>query len=246
MKKLLLISLAFGMGTVVNAQTPTQVALTGFVSPTSTVYIDGSGSGAVKNILTVTARNNDPSVTFSAGAAFNYSVTVDGSTVTDPDGLGWTRVNAFDLAPGQTDDLTITQSFTTSLSPGNYEICVSLDNIAVTMPSFVLYVNGDANKKVCKTFPFDFTASVGSLEIPEISKISTVGDVMTVYVKNSSNQISVNILDITGRTVKSVVPSIGGQDFYQNVDISDLSSGVYIVAIQTENGISSAQKVFIQ
>lgn len=246
MKKLLLFTLALGLGTLVSAQTPTQVSLNSFISPTTTFYIDGSGSGAVKNILTVNATNNDGSVTFPAGAAFNYTVKIDGATVTDPDGLGWTRVNAFNLAPGQSDDLTITQSLSFTTSPGSYELCVSLENIAVTMPSFVLYVNGDANKQVCKTFPFDFTASVGSLEVPEISKITTSGDIMTVYVKNSSNQISVNVLDITGRTVKTVVPSIGGQDFYQNVDVSDLSAGVYIVAIQTENGISSAQKVFIQ
>jgi hypothetical protein len=246
MKKLLLLSLALGMGAAVSAQVPTQVSLNSFNSPTATVYIDGSGSGTVKNIINVNGTNNDAGVSFPAQAAYNYIVTVDGSPITDPDGTGWTRLNQFPFNSGQSDDFTITQSYSPNVSVGNYEICVSLENIAVTSPTLILYVNGDPNKKVCKTFAYDFTAGVGSVEVPEISKITTSGDIMTVYVKNSSNQIRVNVLDITGRTVKTVVPSIGGQDFYQNVDVSDLSAGVYIVAIQTENGISSAQKVFIQ
>ena len=69
---------------------------------------------------------------------------------------------------------------------------------------------------------------------------------MTVFVKNNSNVTELKLMSITGQVVKSIVASNGGQDFTESFDISNLTSGVYIVSIQTENGESQAQKVFVQ
>lgn len=244
MKKLLLFAFTLGLGTISYAQTPTNISINGFDSPTGTVYIDGSGSGNVVNILTVAVTNNDAGVDFNAGSVFSYAVTLDGNAVMDPDGLGWARNNSLNIPSGTSQSLILSQSFSTSVNPGNYELCVSLNNVVV--PPAGIYVNVDPNKQFCKSFDFDFTAGVGDMDVSEISRITTNGNLLTVYVKNASQNVQINLMSMTGQIVKTVSPNSSGQNFYQNIEIGDLTSGVYIVTIQTENGISAAKKVFIQ
>jgi len=249
MKKLLLFALSLGLGTISYAQTPTQVSVDAFVSPTGTVFIDGSGTGAVLTKIEVTITNNDANgVNFAAGSTFNYNVKLDGTKIDQPVAGGtteWGNLIAQDINANTSHGVTLTNSWAASTQPGSHEICVSLERIVVSVTPF-LYDNQDANKELCQDFTFDWATSVADLSRAEISSIKTHGDVMTVTVKNTNQQVQINILNITGQTVKTVIPSAGGQNFYQDIDISDLTSGVYIVTIQTENGVSAAQKVFVQ
>ena len=250
MKKILLFALSFGVGSMAFAQTPTHLSIDAFLSPTGTVYIDGSGSGNVLTEIIVTITNNDVNnINFAPGSNFNYNVKLDGTKVGDPDAAGnpteWVKSTALAINVGTSHDVTLTSSWPVSTEPGSHEICVSLERIQVVTTPY-LYGNEDTNKELCKDYTFDWATSVEDISKAQIEKVTTSGDLMTVFVKNSSQNIQINILSITGQTIKTVNPSASGQNFYQNIDISDLSSGVYIVTIQTENGVSAAQKVFVQ
>ncbi len=248
MKKLLLFSITLVLGSLSYAQSTTAISVDAILKPTGTVFIDGSGTGSVLTDIMITITNNDPSSTnFGVGSNFNYNVKLDGVKLDDPDlgGTEWVKTIALAVDANQSYDVTLTNSWAASTQPGSHELCVSLERIVVLVSPF-LYNNTDANKEFCSDFTFDWATSVGDLSKANISKITTSGDLMTVFVKNTNQNVQINVLSITGQTVKTVLPNAGGQNFYQNIDISDLTSGVYIVTIQTENGISAAKKVFIQ
>lgn len=247
MKKLLLFALSLGLGATGFSQgTPTNLSVNSFIQPTGTVYIDGTGNGNVLTTIEIEIQNNDPAVTFPSGAQISYGVTLDGTPLTDPNGTAWVKNLAVALAPNATQNVVLTSAWGASTTAGTHNLCASLNGVVIVAAPPVLYTNQDQNKQLCKDFTFDFASSVNNLSLAEISQIKTEGDVMTVFVKNSSNNAQVQIMSITGQIVKTVNAASGGQNFYQEINISDLTSGVYVVAIQTEKGISAAQKVMVQ
>jgi hypothetical protein len=247
MKKLLLFALSMSIGAASYAQgTPTNLSVNSYVQPTGTVYIDGTGNGNVLTTIEVEIQNNDQAVTFPGGAQISYGVTLDGTPFTDPNGTAWVKNVAVALAPNATQNMVLTSAWGASTTQGTHNLCVSLNGVVIVAAPPVLYTNQDQKKQLCADFTFDFASSVNDISLAEISQIKTEGDLMTVFVKNTSNQAQIQIMSITGQVVKTINSANSGQNFYQEINISDLTSGVYVVAIQTENGISAAQKVFIQ
>ena len=241
MKKLLLFALSLGIGTMSIAQT-TSISVDSYTEPSGTVYI---GASSPSNIIEVSVTNNSGSdYLANEGHSASFLVTVDGATLADPDGNNWVRPMSFDFTDGFTSNFIITQSWAPTEGPGSHELCVTL--VMILNGGTTPEPNMDANSKLCETYTFGFLAGIDDNKLIEISSIQTSGDIMTVFVKNAGHQAQINIMSITGQVVKTVVPSIGGQSFTENIDVSDLTAGVYIVTIQTENGISAAQKVFIQ
>jgi len=247
MKKLLLFALSLSLGAAGFSQgTPTNLSVNSFIQPTGTVYIDGTGGGNVLTTIEIEIQNNDAAVTFPSGAQFSYAVTLDGTPVTDPNGAAWVRNLAIALSPNATQNFVLTSAWGANTTTGTHNLCASLNGVVIVAAPPVLYTNQDQNKQFCADFTFDFASSVNDLSQAEISQIKTEGDVMTVFVKNTSNNAQVQIMSITGQIVKTINTTSAGQNFYQEINISDLTSGVYVVAIQTEKGISAAQKVFVQ
>lgn len=247
MKKLLLFALSLGLGfTGFSQGSTTKLSVNSFIKPTGTVYIDGTGNGNVLTTIEVEIQNNDASVTFPSGAQIKFSVSLDGTQVSDPNGAAWVRNLAIPLNSNATQNFVLTSAWGASTSPGSHNLCTSLDNVIIVGVPPTVYTNQDQNKQLCKDFTFDFASSVKDLSLAEISQIKTEGDLMTVFVKNTSNKAQIQIMSITGQIVKTVNANSSGQNFYQEINISDLTAGIYVVAIQTEKGISAAQKVMVQ
>lgn len=244
MKKLLLFTFLLGLTTITFGQiVNTEIEVTSYISPTGTIYIDGSGTGANLTTIEVNITNND-TVTFAGGfSVLTFGVIFEGNPLADPASTGWSFGLTNDFAPGTTQNFRLTDDWGASTTPGSRELCVSLNSV---LSGSTLYNNTDTEKELCQSFDFDFSIGIENIVGAEISEIKMTGDLMTVFVKNSTQQSQIQVMSITGQVVKTVNTAVGSQNFYQNIDISDLTAGVYIVTVQTENGKAAAQKVMIQ
>lgn len=240
MKKLLLFTLSIGLATLGFAQT--NVSVDSFLDPAGTVLVGDSGP---ENTIRINMTNNaGKDYLATENNTVSFSVTVDGVVLADPTGGNWIRPMTFDFLNGATEEFILAQTWVASQTPGNYEICVTIEMILEGGNS--PQSNTDANKQLCQSFDFANPTGINNLNSASISNVTTSGDIMNVFIKNASSQIQINVLDVTGRIVKTTTPVIGGQDFNERINISDLTSGVYIVTIQNDNGILSTQKVFVQ
>jgi hypothetical protein len=248
MKKLLLFALTMGLGTMSFAQ-KTKASVDSFVAPTGTITTEDPKNGSTT--ITVSVTNND-TMTYVVGTLLLYEVTVDGNLIENYDVSGikipWqTPLVSLPMAPGETQDFILTQTFGADIDPATAPICVKLKqviDVSVIPPLF--YGNDDQNDELCKDFVFAWPLGVSNVAVSSISNIKTEGDVMTVTVNNSSNFTQIQVMSVTGQVLKSVNASNAGGQFTENINISDLTSGLYIVTIQSENGATSAKKVFIQ
>lgn len=239
MKKILLFALSLGLGTMSFAQT--NISVDGYDNPVGTVYI---GASNPTNSIEVNITNNSGTdYLANEGHSATFSVTVDGIALTDPDGNNWVRPMSFDFTIGSTSNFILTQSWTPTEESGSHELCVTL--VSILKNGTTPEPNTDANSKFCDSFTFDFLAGINNNKV-EISKIQTNGDLMTISANNVGPQAQIKIMSITGQVVKTIAPATGSQNFRENIDISDLTSGVYIVTIQNETGVSAVQKVFVQ
>ncbi|MFT4753372.1 MAG: hypothetical protein ACI85Q_000913 [Salibacteraceae bacterium] len=248
MKKLLLFAVTMGLSTLSFAQTGL-ISVDAIISPSGTVTTQDPANGTSE--IRVTITNNETSFTYVANQTqFNFNIKVDGVLINDPAGSVSTPeilIPIFsDLAPGASIDLILATNWAAQGDPGQHEICVELIRIFANASTPPLITNTDQNKSFCDNFTFAWPVGISELNSAEISNIKTEGDVMTVSVINTSSVTELKLMSITGQVFKSVIASNGGQDFIESFDISNLSSGVYIVSIQTENGASQAQKVFVQ
>ncbi len=245
MKKLLLFAFTMGMSTMTFAQDGL-VSVDSYVSPTGTVTTEDPANGTT--LLEVEITNNESAFTYpGAFTQLSFEVTVDGNAINDPTTSApiWVKQINLDLAPGTSQNVTLATNWGAVGDPGSHEMCVKLTNILIASTG-TFVPNTDQNMEFCDDFDFAWPASVADLQTSEIANIKTTGDVMTVIVKNTSAVTEVKLMSITGQVVKTVTTSNGGQNFNQNFDISNLTSGVYIVTVQSENGATQAQKVFVQ
>lgn len=246
MKKLLLFAVTMGISAMSFAQVGL-VSVDAIVKPTGTLTTEAPGSGTTN--IEVTVTNNEATFTYPGTfTQFNFRVKVDGVEIKDPTTgvIEWVVAIPTPLAPGASANVTLSTSWAPQGEPGSHELCVDLQNalIAGSTPPFVTIT--DANKEACQDFTFAWPVGINDLNSAEISTIQTIGDVMTVFVKNTSTVTELKLMSITGQVVKTVTASNGGQDFNESFDISNLTSGVYIISVQSENGATQAQKVFIQ
>ena len=249
MKKLLLFALIMGLGTMSFAQT-TNASIDAILTPTGTVTTEDPANGTT--ILSVSVTNNDAAITFPVGTVFTFNVSLEGLPVDNiaPGGasIPWVAsLSSLAMAPGETQTFVLSQTWGAAPSTiGTHELCIELVSIfdISTVPP-TMYTNADQNKQICQDFNFAWPVGINDV-VSEISNIKTDGDVLTISVTNNSNQAQIQLMSVTGQVVKTIVTSAAGQNFTQEINISDLTSGVYIVTIQNENGASVAQKVFIQ
>ncbi len=250
MKKLLLFALIMGLGTLSFAQN-TNISVDAILTPTGTITTEDPAAGST--ILSVSLTNNDGAITFPVGSVFTFDVKLEGIPVDNvaPGGgtIPWVvSLVSLPMAPGETQNFVLSQSWGASPSAiGTHELCVEVVSVfdISTVPP-VMYTNVDQNKEICADYLFAWPVGIKDVVTSEISNIKTTSDVMTITVTNNSNQAQIQLMSVTGQVVKTVNTSAAGQNFTQEINISDLTSGVYIVTIQNENGASVAQKVFIQ
>ncbi|MGB0805147.1 MAG: T9SS type A sorting domain-containing protein [Salibacteraceae bacterium] len=252
MKKLLLFALSMGLGTLSFAQTPVGlVSVDSYTKPAGVVITEPDGSGSTELVVNITNNETNGFVYPGGFTTFTYRVTVDGVQIEDPTtgSIDWIILpNPNDLAPGQSQTSILSNTWAPQGEEGTHEICVDLVN-AVFAPGSVnppFVTISDANKELCEDFTFQWPVGINDLVNAEISNIKTNGDLMTVFVKNSGSVTELKLMSITGQVVTAITSTNGGQDFNETFDISSLTSGVYIISVQTENGTSQAQKVFIQ
>ena len=230
MKKLLLFALTMGLGTISFAQ-------------------EDPKSGTTS--ITVNVTNND-TFTYPVGTLLIYEVTLEGQLLINYDingtAIPWqTPIVGLEMKPGDTQDFILTQTYGAKIDPGKGTLCVKLTQIFdVSVLPPVFYGNNDQNAELCQEFTFAWPLSVSNVQVTSISSIKTDGSIMTVTGKNLSNQTQIQIMNVTGQVLKTVTASNAGQEFAKRIDISDLTSGLYIVTIQSENGATAAKKVFIQ
>ena len=241
MRKLLLFALTMGLSTMTFAQFNGNMSTDSFVLPTGTITLQDPANGTTS--ISVTVTNNTADTIPDLTNIFFY-ITLDGVKINHPvtgtDTWGFSLINP--LPNGESRDLLLTTDWGAVGSRGSVALCADLYQYVMvkgTAPG--LYSNVDADKEVCQNFDFDFPASIGDITNTEISKIFTNGDLMTIYISNNTSS-QIKMMNITGQVVKTVNASVTAT----NVDISDLTPGVYIVTIQSENGSASAKKVFIQ
>jgi hypothetical protein len=250
MKKLLLFALVMGLGTMSFAQT-TNFSVESILTPTGTITTEDPANGTT--ILSVSVTNNDAAITFPIGTVLTFNVSLEGLPVDNvaPGGaaIPWiASLSSLPIAPGETQNFVLSQTWGAAPSTiGTHELCIELVSIfdITTTPAPTMYTNADQNKELCQDYNFAWPLGINDV-VSEISNIKTNGDVMTISVTNNSNQAQIQLMSVTGQVVKTVNTSAAGQNFTQEINISDLTSGVYVVTIQNENGASIAQKVFIQ
>lgn len=245
MRKLLLFALTVGISTMTFAQFNGNASVDSYALPTGTIILEDPANGTTSIKVNITNNTAD---TIPDLTNFFFYVTLDGTKVKHPvtgtDEWGYSLINP--LPNGSTIDALLTAELGATGDRGSRPLCVELYQYVMvkgTAPG--LYTNVDGNKELCENFDFGWPVGVSDVTSTEISKIITNGDLMKVYINgNTSSQIK--MMNITGQVVKTINTSITGNNTVENVDISDLTPGVYIVTIQSENGSASAKKVFIQ
>ena len=247
MKKLLLFALIMGISAISFAQDG-KISVDAYIDPSGTITTEDPANGST--LIQVTVTNNESTYTYPANQTqFNFNVKLDGNLIDNPAAPATKEFIIpilADLAPGASVDLILATNWGPDATPGTHSLCVDLLRAVVTTAVPPIIANTDQNKEFCQDFNFQWPVGINDLNSSEISKIKTEGDLMTIFVKNTSNVTEVKLMSITGQIVKTVTSSNGGQDFNESFDISNLTSGVYIVSVQSENGATQAQKVFVQ
>ena len=247
MRKLLLFALSMGLGTMSFAQDG-KISIDAILVPTGTVTTQAPNSGT--NIIKVKITNNETSYVYPATISnFNFKVSLDGNFIDNPTVPGnkeFVIPILAPFAPGQTIEVILATTWSPQGDPGTHTMCVRLERMVVASVPPVVVTNVDQNLESCKDFTFAWPNGILNLNGTITSKVIANNDIMTVNVTGNINQAQIQIMSITGQVVKTVNASTGNNEIIQVIDISDLTSGVYIVTVQTESGPAPAQKVFIQ
>jgi subtilisin family serine protease len=84
------------------------------------------------------------------------------------------------------------------------------------------------------------TASTRDLNANEVMQLypNPVADRLFIDMKIDANEVNAEIIDITGKLVKSI-PLGNSQKLH--IDVNDLNRGVYIIRMQTDKGIASTK-----
>jgi len=245
MRKLLLFALTMGLSTMTFAQLETEVSVDSYNSPTGTIVLQDPANGTTTISVEITNNN---SFTVPEFTRLDFYITLDGNKVLNPaNGTDvWSTSLVDSIQTGDSETIIITAVYGATSARGSKPLCTELFRIVpVKGVQPGLNTNIDANKKLCKNFDFDFPASIGDVTTSEISKIITTGDLMKIYF-NGSVSSQIKMMNITGQVVKTIETSVSGNNAVENVDISNLTPGLYIVTIQNGNGSASAKKVFVQ
>lgn len=98
----------------------------------------------------------------------------------------------------------------------------------------------------------NLTLTLNGVSETPASSDDFIASTFTIYPNPTSNILNVSgnnlpirklgITDINGRAIKTIIPSISSEQM--NIDVSDLSAGVYLLVIDTEEG--NAVKKFIK
>ena len=245
MRKLLLFALTMGLSTMTFAQFNTEVSVDSYDSPTGNITLQDPANGTTT--ISVVLTNNN-SYTVPEFTRLDFYISRGGTKISNPaNGTDvWSTSLIDSIQSGNSETIIISGVYGAEGTHGMDTLCAELFQlIPVKGPQPGLNTNMDPNKEFCEEFSFDFPASISNVKGTEISKIATDGDLMKVYINGTANT-QIKMLSITGQVVKTINTTVTGNNFVENVDISDVTPGVYIVTIQSENGTASAKKVFIQ
>ena len=245
MRKLLLFALTMGLSAMTFAQTDGLISVDNYVLPTGTIILEDPANGNTS--ISVTITNNTTDTIPDLSNLFFY-VTIDGTKIKHPstgaDAWGFNLIDP--LAIGASTQVQLTNEWGAVAPNGTNSLCIELyQYVTFSGPDPGFHPNVDANKQICEDFLFSFPASISDFSDSKISKIVTNGDVMKVYFDGATSS-QIKMMNITGQVVKTINTNVTGNNSVENIDISDVTPGVYIVTIQSENGTASAKKVFIQ
>ncbi len=205
---------------------------------------------------------------FSEDATDGYDYGMDGGLINDPpdDDMGsllngqqyviqafapYTSDKVIDLVLHASGNFTYTFKATEiSNFPANQDLFLK-DNLT------------GQNYDLRSTEPYDFTSVAGSFTdrfqviFQDPAALSTeefISDNTLIYVNQPEQKLHVkqltyqakelSISNMLGQRIK-YINSVNNQTLENGIDISDLSSGIYIISIKTENDLSIDKKVII-
>jgi len=154
-------------------------------------------------------------VTINSNPVINVSTSLTGSTITA--NLTGATYRWLDCNNNNTVIPNETGIGYTASANGNYAIEIT--------------VNGCVDTSACTSIT---TIGINEIKNKEISLYpNPTTSQLTI---NTTEQIkSINILDVSGKTVKAITPN------NNTIDVSDLTNGIYFLKIETENGIVTSK-----
>lgn len=228
MKKILLSALTLGIAALNFAQSTTDLSVDVVSSPTGTVDANSMQT------ISVEVTNND-TITFDPSVTYFFSVSLDGSPVNDPNGGApiWSTYQTVALAPGETRLFTLTQSWPVPNTPGNSQICVSLDGFLM---SGVPGINLSSSKTSCSDIVILPAASVAELNYSNIKAYKS-NDELVIEAMTSG---TVRLMNVTGQVVNTFNVANGMNRF----NTSALPKGIYFVVSEV-NGKLTSEKIIL-
>ncbi|PCJ00451.1 MAG: hypothetical protein COB15_02785 [Flavobacteriales bacterium] len=207
----------------------------GYIGSVAFADIDGDND----NDLLITGNNN-------GAVSFAYrnntisligSITVQGqsgsSTITTNSGT--LQMEAVVLPANATDT-----TYTWSVANGTGSATINTSGLLSALTNGTVTVTATANDASGITGSITITISNQSVSINNYignNKIAIYPNpVSSQLTLNTSEQIkSISILDITGKILKTVIPT------NNTIDVSNFTQGIYFLQIQTEKGISNSK-----
>ncbi|MDX5447327.1 MAG: T9SS type A sorting domain-containing protein [Bacteroidota bacterium] len=234
MKKLLL-SLFVAAGFGMTAQPVINVTLT---SPTS-----GSTITAGTNFnfdVTIANAGSSNHLGAAAGDTIIYLPLFNGSPLGTSGGgiVAWYMNDPINAGA----NVTRSQSLSVSGgSSGNLEICAMTLAFGSSYGSNTDLDTSDA----CANVTYNATMSVGEIRLQETFDNSFYMD--GIYYISVSSRVALNnpvlrVVNISGQIVKEVYLNANSGNIEQMLDVADLPTGIYIVRMETDNGLISINK----
>lgn len=215
-------------------------------NPVLDTWTPVSGAKSLNFFAAIATANDDWVITpkirlGSTGNTVNFSA----RSITDAYGLERIKVAVSTTGNTDTDDFTV-------ISTGNYvEVPVDWTEYSLNLDAYsgqevyiaINYVTDDAFALLVDDFSVTTTGVVG-LDENFASKLSVYPNPTTglVNVSNNDNVLytGIEVVDINGRTVKTI--GLNGVAEAQ-INVSDLSSGVYMLNISSDSGKTTKKLV---
>lgn len=209
------------------------------------VSIDDPGSDLkIDELYTVavTVMNNG-SADIPANSGYYFNVTLDGSNVPHPVQGQWVSQQTIPITAGGTAQFILAQNTDFEVTaPQSSNLCVSL-NTVLQAGSMIPDQNQDANLEACETVNFDWANSVTEIAKSDI-QVYAANNLLNIDFGVASNSTSdITVLGLSGQTFKSEQRAMSGM---QQMNVSDLVPGLYLVHIKPETGSSITKKIVIK
>lgn len=213
--------------------------------------------------LSVVLTSPTTGSTITAGTQFAFSVTINNTGSSNHLGMPADTLIYFPLFNGNllqgssgpiffvvSDPITANGNITRSQNLGIQGGSTGALEICAGILSFGLSYSGDQldTSNTCANVSYN-SMFIGELRMHETSDNSYYNN-GNYFVQVSSIVSLINpvmeIVDLSGRTIKRVVLAADGGEINQIVNVEDLTTGIYVVRLSTDKGLISNSKISIQ